>query len=115
MGTLENATTEQVWQSIEDKLTNNKEPYSDMKGTYEIQITDENVTYQLSFRDGNFSLKKDGSDKPDSTLKMKNGVFRKFLAGNLNSMTAFMTGKLKVDGNISMALKLESLLKQYQF
>ncbi|WP_042147522.1 SCP2 sterol-binding domain-containing protein [Paucisalibacillus sp. EB02] len=115
MGALENTTMKEVWQEIENKLTNNQEPYSDMKGTYEIQITDENVTYQLTFQDGNFSIKKDGSRNPDCTLKMKNGVFRKFLAGNLNSMTAFMTGKLKVDGNITLALKLESLIKQYQF
>jgi putative sterol carrier protein len=115
MGTLENGTMEEIWQDIDFNLTNKKEPYSGMKGTYEIQITDEDITYQLSFQDGNFTLEKNGSGNPDCTLKMKNSVFRKFLAGNLNSMTAFMTGKLKVDGNITLALKLESLLKQYQF
>ena len=115
MGILENGTIIEVWQEIEEKLSNDKEPYSEMKGTYEIQIIDEDVTYRLSFDNGDFSIQKDASGIPDCTLKMKNGVFRRFLTGNLNSMTAFMTGKLKVDGNITLALKLESLLKQYQF
>ena len=115
MGTLENGTIQEIWQEIEDRLTKDKNPYSDMTGTYQVQITDEDVTYQLSFNDGGFSVKKDTNGNADCILKMKNTVFRKFLAGNLNSMTAFMTGKLKVEGNITLALKLESLLKQYQF
>jgi putative sterol carrier protein len=115
MGTLENGTIQEVWHEIEDKLTNDKNPYSDMTGTYQVHITDEDVTYQLLFNDGDFSIKKVTNGNADCTLKMKNIVFRKFLTGNLNSMTAFMTGKLKVEGNITLALKLESLLKQYQF
>ena len=115
MGIVENGTIQELWQEIENKLSKDKKPYSKMKGTYQIQITDENATFQLSFDDGGFSIKEDASGNSDCTLKMKSGVFRKFLVGNLNSMTAFMTGKLKVDGNITLALKLENLLKQYQF
>lgn len=41
--------------------------------------------------------------------------FQKLLQGDLNSTTAFMTGRLKVKGNIGLALKLESILKKYNF
>ncbi|WP_047986268.1 SCP2 sterol-binding domain-containing protein [Ornithinibacillus californiensis] len=115
MDLLANGTMEEIWKEIEVKLSENPNPYATMKATYEIQITDEEASYQLRFENGTFSILASETEKPDCTLKMKNATFRKFLAGNLNSMTAFMTGKLKVDGNIGLALKLESVLKEYQF
>lgn len=112
---IESGTVQEVWKEIELKLQENRDPYAKIKATYEIHITDEAVCYQLQFENGEFSILPTTASNPDCTLKMKNAIFRKFLAGNLNSMTAFMTGKLKVDGNIGLALKLESLLKEYQF
>ena len=41
--------------------------------------------------------------------------FKKLLDGNLNSAASYMTGKLKIKGNLGLALKLESLLKKYSF
>lgn len=106
---------QEIWEEIEMKLKENPGPYAKIKATYEIHITDEAAHYQLKFENGEFSILATTASNPDCTLKMKNAIFRKFLTGNLNSMTAFMTGKLKVDGNIGLALKLESLLKEYQF
>lgn len=40
--------------------------------------------------------------------------FNKFLAGKLNGMAAFMTGKLKIQGDMTKALKLETIVKQYE-
>ncbi|MFS0673855.1 SCP2 sterol-binding domain-containing protein [Ornithinibacillus sp. 179-J 7C1 HS] len=115
MSSLETATLEDVWKDIEAKLSDKKEPYAGTTATYEIQITDEDASYVLRFDNGNLSIHAGAAENADCTLKMKDAIFRKFLAGNLNSMTAFMTGKLKVDGNIGLALKLESMLKEYQF
>ncbi|MGA9173790.1 MAG: SCP2 sterol-binding domain-containing protein [Thermoactinomyces sp.] len=39
--------------------------------------------------------------------------FKDLLSGNLSGTAAFMTGKLKVKGNIGLALKLENILRQY--
>lgn len=112
---IENGTTKGLWKEIEEKLTANSQPYSEMRGIYEIQIVDEDLTYQLAFKDGQYSITNHHDQQADCVLKMKAAVFRTFLSGKLNSMTAFMTGKLKVDGNIGLALKLESMLKHYRF
>jgi len=40
--------------------------------------------------------------------------FRLFLLGKLNGTMAFMTGKLKIQGDIGKALKIESILRQYE-
>ncbi|NNC96254.1 MAG: SCP2 sterol-binding domain-containing protein [Chitinophagales bacterium] len=46
----------------------------------------------------------------DCTISMKEENFKKLIAGDLNPMTALMTGKIKIDGDMSVALKLQSLL-----
>jgi putative sterol carrier protein len=46
----------------------------------------------------------------DCTLSADADVFQAIIEGDTNPTAAFMTGKLKVDGDMSMALKLGSLL-----
>jgi putative sterol carrier protein len=46
----------------------------------------------------------------DCTLSADAEVFQEIIEGDTNPTAAFMTGKLKIDGDMSMALKLASLL-----
>ena len=49
-------------------------------------------------------------DDADVTLTASADVFKAILDNELNPTTAFMTGKLSVDGNMGMAMKLTSVL-----
>ncbi|WP_166416042.1 SCP2 sterol-binding domain-containing protein [Cochlodiniinecator piscidefendens] len=49
-------------------------------------------------------------DDADVTLTADAEVFRAILDGEQNPTTAFMTGKLKVDGDMGLAMKLGSAL-----
>lgn len=52
------------------------------------------------------------SDEPsDCTIRISEGNLEKLLTGNLSPMTAFAMGKIKVSGDMSVALKLSQLLK----
>jgi putative sterol carrier protein len=51
-----------------------------------------------------------GDDEADVTLTADADVFRAILDGEMNPTMAFMTGKLAVDGNMGMAMKLGSVL-----
>lgn len=44
------------------------------------------------------------------TMTADADVFQSILSGELNPTTAFMTGKLSVDGDMGMAMKLGSVL-----
>lgn len=51
-----------------------------------------------------------GDDEADVTLTADTDTFRAILDGDLNPTMAFMQGKLGVDGNMGMAMKLGSVL-----
>ena len=51
-----------------------------------------------------------GDDEADVTMTADADTFRAILEGDMNPTTAFMTGKLSVDGNMGLAMKLGSVL-----
>ena len=51
------------------------------------------------------------SDEPaDVTLSADAETFQEIMSGQTNPTAAFMTGKLKVDGDMGMAMKLATVL-----
>lgn len=51
-----------------------------------------------------------GDEDTDVTLTASTETFKAILDGELNPTTAFMTGKLSVDGDMGQAMKLSSVL-----
>lgn len=51
-----------------------------------------------------------GDDEADVVLTAEADVFQAILDGEINPTAAFMQGKLQVDGNMGMAMKLGSIL-----
>ncbi|MEM6306404.1 MAG: SCP2 sterol-binding domain-containing protein [Pseudomonadota bacterium] len=94
---------------------------SDMLNTALSMLTDKldtssldgTVKFQLN-GEGAIVVDGDGvrisDDEADVTLSADPDVFKNILSGDQNPPTAFMTGKLSVDGDMGMAMKLASLL-----
>jgi putative sterol carrier protein len=51
-----------------------------------------------------------GDEEADVTLTADSDTFEAILAGDMDATAAFMSGKLSVDGDMGMAMKLGSLL-----
>lgn len=51
-----------------------------------------------------------GDDEADVTLSADAETFQEILEGELNATAAFMGGRLKVDGDMGMAMKLGGVL-----
>ena len=51
-----------------------------------------------------------GDEEADVTLTADADTFQSMMSGDLNPTAAFMSGKLAVDGDMGMAMKLGSIL-----
>ena len=51
-----------------------------------------------------------GDGPADVVLSASDAVFRAILSGEQNPIIAYMSGKLKVEGNVQRALKVSSIL-----
>ena len=62
--------------------------------------------------DGVNSLISDADMGADTTIKVSWEDFQSLASGALDGMTAFMTGKLKVEGDMSNAMQLQGVLSK---
>ena len=68
--------------------------------------------YFIDFKNGTGNVGEgDPAHKPDVTISMNEDVFLKIFNRELAPATAFMTGKVKVSGDLSKALTLEKVMK----
>lgn len=106
----------EVWAEIEKQMQEHPERIEGVNATYDFDITgDDGAKYGLAFQDGAAEVMEGGLEDAECALTMNVKNFKKLLQGDLNSTTAFMTGRLKVKGNIGLALKLEGILKKFSF
>ena len=65
-------------------------------------------TWKVDVDDGKVNVTEGGSDA-DVTIRTSQETFSALAAGEQNPTTAYMTGKLKVEGDMGAALKLQKL------
>jgi putative sterol carrier protein len=111
---FESKSIREVWQEIERVMNGNPEPIQGMNVIYQYEITgDDSGTFQLLISEGTARVFEGSEATPDCTLKLSDKNFKKMIMGKLNGTAAFMTGKLKVQGSMGLALKLEGILNEY--
>ncbi|TNN81519.1 Non-specific lipid-transfer protein [Liparis tanakae] len=67
------------------------------------------ATWIVDVKNGKGSVTTDPGQKADCTLSMRDEDLLELLTGQLNPQTAFFKGKLKITGNMGMAMKLKHL------
>jgi len=111
---LKDWTVEAIWTEIKKSMNSDPEPIKGMNAIYEYDLTgDDGGTWQLQLQDGKAEVVEGAAQEASCTLKLSVPNFKKLVMGKLNGTTAFMLGKLKIKGDIGLALKLDSLLKHY--
>ncbi len=83
-----------------------------------IQFTTEDgpdgeVDYYLKASGGSSGLTIGSLDDPDVTVKQSYDTAMAISKGELNTQTAFMTGKLKVSGNLAKLMMHQSAIQQW--
>jgi putative sterol carrier protein len=65
-------------------------------------------TWTVDVRDGKVAVS-EGGDSADCEISTSEETFTKVMSGEMNPTTAYMTGKLKIKGDMGAAMKLQKL------
>lgn len=79
-----------------------------MEEVFQFHFTDAG-SYYLNIQDGTLDIQEGEHDDPSVSLNMSTDTLKGIMSGDVNGMTAFMTGKLKATGNVMLATKLTTL------
>ena len=79
-----------------------------MNNTYVFDIEGAG-TWTVALADGSLNVSEGAAPDADCTISASEENFRKIVAGEQNPTTAYMTGKLKIKGDMGAAMKLQKL------
>lgn len=106
------ADVTQILNELRQKLEANPDRWKDMEIACQLELSGEGGgTYHLVLSGGETDLGPGPLAEPKLTLSMAADAFERLVAGQLNATAAFMSGQLKVQGDMGMAIKLQSLLR----
>ena len=90
----------------------NSEAAVGMNKTLQWNITgDQAGVWAFQIVNGEGKIIPGGVEKPDVTFTLSDKDWLSMAEGKLDAMNAFMTGKLKVAGDMMLAMKVQNLLK----
>jgi putative sterol carrier protein len=77
------------------------------RASYRFDVTGAG-SWRVAVDDGTVAVEETDADA-DCVIQLSEETFQKLRAGQANPMTAFMTGKIKVKGDLALATKLKEL------
>ncbi|XP_029542741.1 sterol carrier protein 2-like isoform X1 [Oncorhynchus nerka] len=106
-----------VFQEIKKKLEEDGESFvKKIGGVFAFKVKDgpdgEEATWIVDVKNGTGCVHNDTAKKADCTIAMLDADLLSLMTGKMNPQTAFFQGKLKITGNMGMAMKLQSLQLQ---
>ena len=88
----------------------NKDKIQGMTATYQFNITGEGGgSWHVIIADGDAKVSEGVAESPSITITASAEDWLNIVSGKLNGQTAFLTGKLKIQGDMSLAMKLQSV------
>ncbi len=83
-----------------------------VNATVQIDLTGENGgTWVVNIAAGKVNVTQTPVDNPTLTLTMDATDYTDMVTGKLNPMNAFMGGKIKLQGDMGLAMKFQSMFK----
>jgi putative sterol carrier protein len=98
-------TAREFFEGLEGRIDPSKT--AGMTNSYVFEI-DGAGTWKVDVQDGGVSVTEGGGDA-DATISASEETFEKIASGDMNATTAYMTGKLKIKGDMGAAMKLQKL------
>lgn len=94
------------------RLNGRSELLTDLDVLYRLHLSGEGGgNFDLSIRGGQAALTEAGSEPATAEVSLSATDFLSLSQGQTSGMALFMAGRIKVEGDLGTALKLESLLR----
>jgi 3-hydroxyacyl-CoA dehydrogenase/3a,7a,12a-trihydroxy-5b-cholest-24-enoyl-CoA hydratase len=100
-----------VFDELAKRIASNPDLVQAVGGIYQFEISRGNTkqSWTVDLKNGKGSVKSGAADKADCVLTLGDDDFVGMMQGKLNSQQLFMQGKLKIKGNMGIAMKLSKL------
>jgi len=98
-------TAREFFEGLEGRVDPGKT--AGMTNSYVFEI-DGAGPWKVDVDDGKVKVAEGGGDA-DATISASEDTFGQIASGDLNATTAYMTGKLKIKGDMGAAMKLQKL------
>merc|ERR1711893_212973 len=103
-----------IFQEIQKQLEQSGEEYvKKIKGIFCFKVKNgpggKEATWVVDVKNGKGSVKMDPKGKGDVNVTIADADLMKLMTGQLNPQQAFFQGKLKIAGNMGLAMKLREL------
>lgn len=101
----------EIFAEMQNRANQNPGKIEGMNATYQFELSGEgggNFFFRVA--DGKAEAGEGVAAGAGCTVQMSATDFQALVAGQLNATAAFMSGKLKIKGDMGLALKLQSLL-----
>ena len=99
-------TAKEFFDGLQDGI--DKDKIKGIDATYQWDIADTGKWY-AKLSDGNVEVGEGEAESSDITISCSESDWLDIVSGKLNGQMAFLTGKLKIQGDMSLAMKLQSL------
>ncbi|TDH08261.1 hypothetical protein EPR50_G00095950 [Perca flavescens] len=114
---LEGFKAHAVFQEINKKLQEEGEQFvKKIGGVFAFKVKDgpdgQEAIWFVDVKNGKGCVHNDAAKKADCTIAMSDTDLLALMTGKMNPQSAFFQGKLKITGNMGLAMKLQSLQLQ---
>lgn len=104
---------------ILNNLTNeiNKNPIyiAGINEIYQFDFQDIEEVFNMQFKNSAAKISLGENEESDCTLILTTDYFTQLLKGDLSGVKAVMSGKIKVKGNMGKVIKMEKIIRSYNY
>lgn len=103
-------STAEIFAEMQKRLDANPAKLAGLNANFQFELSgDDGGTYHANVAGGKAEIGS-GPTKANCTILMSAADFKAMVAGTLNGTQAFMTGKLKIQGDMGLAMRLQTIL-----
>jgi putative sterol carrier protein len=105
-------TPTEIFTEINSRLQADPSKAAGMNATYQFDLSgDDGGQYNIVMKDGAGQAGSGTVENPNITITMAANDFVDLTTGKLDGTMAFMSGKIKIKGDMGLAMKLQSVLR----